>query len=192
MRDTVAANTPIAVSVSGTAPPPQQDSGASDNGGNAAAGGDDSQNPSVNSRADSGAAAAGGERDDIARAARQLEMDPGGGLCGDFRSRRAVRVAATADVAAGAAGEAVDVPAPAPKATPAPKQRANPAPPSLRQPRAGSTAAGLDREVRGSLDELKDTLFRLELRREAGTITEEDYARERERVQKTLRDLVQG
>jgi hypothetical protein len=39
---------------------------------------------------------------------------------------------------------------------------------------------------------LKDALFRLELRREAGTITEEDYARERERVQKTLRDLVKG
>ena len=57
---------------------------------------------------------------------------------------------------------------------------------------SGVTTAGLDREVRGSLDELKDTLFRLELRREAGTISEEDYARERERVQKTLRDLVRG
>ena len=57
---------------------------------------------------------------------------------------------------------------------------------------ATDVAAGIDREVRGSLDELKDTLFRLELRREAGTISEEDYARERERVQKTLRDLVRG
>ena len=57
---------------------------------------------------------------------------------------------------------------------------------------SGVTTAGLDRAVRGSLDELKDTLFRLELRREAGTISEEDYARERERVQKTLRDLVRG
>jgi hypothetical protein len=50
----------------------------------------------------------------------------------------------------------------------------------------------LDREVRGSLDELKDSLFRLELRREAGTINEHDYLRERDRVQKILRDLVKG
>jgi len=35
-------------------------------------------------------------------------------------------------------------------------------------------------------------LFRLELRREAGTITEEDYARERDRVKKVLHDLVKG
>ena len=97
-------------------------------------------------------------------------------------------------VAAGAAVEAVDVRAPTPKATPAPKQRANPAPATPAAPGAASgvTTAGFDREVRGSLDELKDTLFRLELRREAGTISEEDYARERERVQKTLRDLVRG
>ena len=57
---------------------------------------------------------------------------------------------------------------------------------------AASASANLDREVRGSLDELKDILFRLELRREAGTITESDYARERDRVQKALRDLVKG
>jgi hypothetical protein len=47
-------------------------------------------------------------------------------------------------------------------------------------------------EVRSSLDQLKDSLFRLELRREAGTIAEDDYVRERDRVQKTLRDLVKG
>jgi hypothetical protein len=57
---------------------------------------------------------------------------------------------------------------------------------------AASASANLDREVRGSLDELKDILFRLELRREAGTITEENYAHERDRVQKALRDLVKG
>ena len=59
-------------------------------------------------------------------------------------------------------------------------------------PSAQSAVATLDREVRGSLDELKDSLFRLELRREAGTINEEDYIRERDRVQKVLRDLVKG
>jgi hypothetical protein len=55
-----------------------------------------------------------------------------------------------------------------------------------------ATVADVNREVRGSLDELKDILFRLELRRQAGTISDEDYARDRERVEKTLRDLVKG
>jgi hypothetical protein len=50
----------------------------------------------------------------------------------------------------------------------------------------------MDRQVSHSLDELKDTLFRLELRRQAGTISEEDYARERSRAEKILRDLVRG
>ncbi len=57
---------------------------------------------------------------------------------------------------------------------------------------ASPVAAELDREISQSLDELKDTLFRLELRRQAGTISEEDYARERGRAEKVLRDLVRG
>jgi hypothetical protein len=57
---------------------------------------------------------------------------------------------------------------------------------------AATAVADVNREVRGSLDELKDGLFRLELRRQAGTISEEDYARERARVETTLRDLVKG
>ena len=43
-----------------------------------------------------------------------------------------------------------------------------------------------------SLDGLKDRLFRLELRRQAGTISEEDYARERSRTEQILRELVRG
>jgi hypothetical protein len=39
---------------------------------------------------------------------------------------------------------------------------------------------------------MKDVLFRLELRREAGTISEVDYTRERDRVQTALRGLVKG
>jgi len=57
---------------------------------------------------------------------------------------------------------------------------------------AGSVVAEVDREVRGSLDELKDNLFRLELRRQAGTISEADYLRERQRIDAILRDLVRG
>jgi hypothetical protein len=96
---------------------------------------------------------------------------------------------------AGGAAEAVVIPE-TPKVAPAPKPRPTMAPATATAvataAAAADAAAGIEREVRGSLDELKDTLFRLELRREAGTISEEDYARERERVQKTLRDLVRG
>ncbi len=59
MRESVAANTPLAVKISGTAPPPAPDSGANaaPGGTGSTGGGDDSQNPAVNSRADSGAQA---------------------------------------------------------------------------------------------------------------------------------------
>ena len=55
-----------------------------------------------------------------------------------------------------------------------------------------SVAAQIDREVNTSLDSLKDTLLRIELRRQAGTISDEEYARERGRAEQMLRDLVQG
>ena len=47
-------------------------------------------------------------------------------------------------------------------------------------------------EVNSNLDSLKDTLLRIELRKQAGTISDEDYARERGRAEQLLRDLVQG
>lgn len=48
------------------------------------------------------------------------------------------------------------------------------------------------KDVELSLDGLKDRLFRLELRRQAGTISEEEYARERSRTEEVLRELVRG
>jgi hypothetical protein len=50
--------------------------------------------------------------------------------------------------------------------------------------------AEVDAAVSNSLDSLKDQIFRLELRRQAGTISEEEYAQERARTEKVLRDLV--
>jgi hypothetical protein len=50
----------------------------------------------------------------------------------------------------------------------------------------------IKQEVNSNLDSLKDTLLRLELRRQAGTITDEEYALERGRAEQVLRDLVQG
>jgi hypothetical protein len=39
---------------------------------------------------------------------------------------------------------------------------------------------------------LKDKLFRLELRHQAGTISEEEYLRERSLTEQILRELVRG
>lgn len=50
----------------------------------------------------------------------------------------------------------------------------------------------LDAAIGTSLDALKESLFRLELRHQAGTITEEEYTLERAKAEKILRDLVRG
>jgi hypothetical protein len=55
-----------------------------------------------------------------------------------------------------------------------------------------SSLAEVDAAIGTSLDGLKERLFRLELRHQAGTISEEEYARERARAEKVLRDLVRG
>ncbi|HXJ18557.1 MAG TPA: hypothetical protein VNM68_15335 [Candidatus Polarisedimenticolia bacterium] len=175
MRESVAANTPITVSVSGTAPIPSQQGGA---------GADDSQNASVNSRAESG-----GETPVASVTTLPARLD----------SLKWILVVGFAVLFAlgvfylwrqpQAAAAPADAGVPVPSARAKKAARARHAANSSRGPAA---VADLDGEVRGSLDELKDELLRLELRREAGTITEEDYARERERVQKTLRDLVKG
>ena len=53
-----------------------------------------------------------------------------------------------------------------------------------------SATAEVDREVRQGLDEIKETLFRLELRKQAGTISEEEYAQQRGGAEKMLRKLL--
>lgn len=57
---------------------------------------------------------------------------------------------------------------------------------------SATSVADVNAQVNVSLDSLKDTIFRLELRKQAGTISEEEYAQERVRVEKLLRDLVKG
>ena len=56
----------------------------------------------------------------------------------------------------------------------------------------GDSLASLDRATANSLDALKDQLFRLELRRQAGTISHDEYSRERAKAEQVLRDLVRG
>ena len=68
---------------------------------------------------------------------------------------------------------------------PAARAPANPA-------AASKHLAQVDAAVGTNLDTLKDQLFRLELRRQAGTISEAEYAQERAQAEKVLRELVRG
>jgi len=75
---------------------------------------------------------------------------------------------------------------------PAPDVEVPPAP-ATKKPAKEKKAASADsmkETVNASIDSLKDEVFRLELRKQAGTISEEEYKREKARVEKLLRDLV--
>lgn len=176
VRDAVAAGVPLAVTISGTAPPPPQSAGAADSGQGGAA--DNSQNPSVNSRLD----AAGAEAPTASATTLPARLDGlkwilVAGFAAIFilgflylwlRPQQAQALAAAGGAPLAAAA------------------------PSAASPSRPAALGEVDHAVKGSLDELKDNLFRLELRHQAGTISEEDYARERQRMEKTLRDLVRG
>jgi hypothetical protein len=192
MRESVAANTPLIVKVSGTAPMQSSSQGGGAGGGgggmpaSGAAGSAGSQDPSVNSRAEAGGDAATATATTIPARLDSLKWILVGGFAAIFALGfvyllRRPQVVATA----GGAGAAEAYEAPSPK-------RAGKLSSTSASASAATVAAEVDREVRGSLDELKDSLFRLELRRQAGTISEEDYARERERIDATLRNLVRG
>jgi hypothetical protein len=162
-RDSVAANTPITIAVSGLATAP-------------AGGANDTQDPSVNSRA--------GTADSVATTILPPRLDNNikyilvAGFAALFLLgviflwRRPVTQAAGA-----AASPSNEIIAP---------------PTQIPPPSAIPTAEKVERDAVRSLDELKETLFRLELRHQAGTISDQDYARERERTQKILRDLLKG
>ncbi len=214
MRDNVAANAPVEINVSGTAPMPsasQGGGGGPAGGSSAAASADDSQNPSVNSRADAGSVdAPSASATTVPARLDSLKWILTGGFVSIFILGFAYlwlrpQPAGTAD---GAWVAEADVPAPraekrspvrsaqqpatyASAAAPAPAEASTPvASPASRS--AVETIADVDNQVQGSLDDLKNNIFRLELRRQAGTISEEDYTRERARVEKALRDLVRG
>src|SRR5262249_50707865 len=89
-------------------------------------------------------------------------------------------------VVASGTGEAA-LPAPV---TQGPRQKA--APSAARAAETTQNVAAVEGEVDRSLDTLKEKLFRLELRHQAGTITEEEYARERSRTEQVLRELLRG
>ena len=77
-----------------------------------------------------------------------------------------------------------------PKKTPAPTVQV--APVNTVSAPAMPSMEDVNAAVATSLEYLKDQLFRLELRHQAGTIPDEEYASERARAEKVLRDLVRG
>jgi hypothetical protein len=73
------------------------------------------------------------------------------------------------------------------------KAGASPVSPPVTSSSAPATSvAAVNEQVNSSLDALKDSIFRLELRHQAGTVSEEEYAKERARMEQLIRDLVRG
>jgi hypothetical protein len=169
-REAVPPNTPLQITITGTAPPPTDANG---NGG----GGSGNDNPSVNSRASDTTTTVTtlpGRLDSLKWI-----------LVGGFAALFALGIVFLwkRPQVATAGGELA---APAAPAIPSRSSREG-AP--LKATPQGSPVDGL---VRGSLDELKEKLFRLELRHQAGTISEQDYSSQRTQFEQTLRDLVRG
>jgi hypothetical protein len=171
-RESLAANSTLSVSVSGTAPPPNNDAGAEGNG--------------QGSDAQQGGSSSAGEPIQVAPARLDvLKWPVVGGFFAVFvvlailLARRPVVAAANGPLEefAGPPGKAAKKTAKAPVAA---------------TPARSAKLSDMDAAVGTSLDALKDTLFRLELRRQAGTISEEDYTQERARAEKVLRELVRG
>ena len=181
-RSNVAADAPVAINVSGTAPLPSSSPGAG--AGRSSGPPDKSGSASVNSRLE----AAGAEATTVAATTVPARLDSLKWiLVGGFASIFAlgfVYLWRRPQVITPMNGNTFVM------ATP-PAKIASPAH-AAQTPAASESAAQVNREVRGSLDELKDSLFRLELRRQAGTITESDYDRDRQHLEKVLRDLVRG
>jgi hypothetical protein len=183
VRESVAANSAVNIAVSGTAPMPPANAGNSSQAGGQVSGpptADAGQSPSVNSRLESsGAEALATTATTLPARLDSLKWILVGGFAAIFALGFVFLLRRPQVVAAGASdGAAIAFAA------------ASPSQSTLRS--TESAVAEVNREVRGSLDELKDNLFRLELRRQAGTISEQDYARERQRMEQVLRDLVRG
>jgi len=184
-RDTIAAGAKVQIAVSGTAPPPAADN-ASGSGGA----------PDQTNGRDSGDAASGSLQV-IPPRLDSLRWILIGGFAALFALglvylwRRPVLAPQTA-------GGSVAMPAgnPPARATAPPvyfsPASAPAAPIAAPAPGAPESVEQAQRDVVQSLDGMKDTLFRLELRRQAGTISEEEYVRERARMEKILRDLLHG
>ena len=170
-RPAVSTGTLVAVSLSGTAPPPSDNSGDSGSQGQA---GDAEGSSGTNIQVVPG-------RLDALKWPLAIGFVFVFGIGAYLLSRKQVVM----PVEASGAGEG-----PVQAAASVPGQK-NAAATSSSAP-APATMAAIDSAAGKSLDALKDQIFRLELRRQAGTISEEDYAKERAKAEQILRDLVRG
>ncbi|HVB99955.1 MAG TPA: carboxypeptidase-like regulatory domain-containing protein [Candidatus Dormibacteraeota bacterium] len=171
-RQGMAANKPVSLSVSGTGPIPTP---TSDNGNDGGQG---------QGQADGGQANSDNSVTAVAQALPPRLDSVRWIVIGGFAAMFILgafflwwRSRSLAAVAVAGAGASATVSAPA-------KTKAGPAPSAPTEDHEGA--------LRQSVDEIKETLFRLELRRQAGTLSEEDYQAQRQRMEKTLRDLVKG
>jgi hypothetical protein len=184
-RQDVPAGTVVAVSVSGTAPPPDANAGA-EQGQQGTQQGRDAQQ-------------GGGESSGVS-----IEQVPGrlngylptwllaGALAVGFAflgfllwNKKVITVAVATD---GAPDDVTAKPKKTKKSAPPVVDKA----PAITPTNGASSLKDLDAAVGTSLDALKERIFRLELRRQAGTISDEEYEQERARAEKVLRDLVRG
>ena len=165
-KASINAGTLVAVSLSGTAPPPSDNAGDS---GSQGQGGDAQGNSGASIQVVPG-------RLDALKWPLAIGFILVFGFGAYLLSRKQVVV-----TVAGSSGETLAQAAPVFTAA---QQNTGASPPA--------SMASLATAVGKSLDALKDQIFRLELRRQAGTITEEEYARERAKAEQVLRDLVRG
>ena len=171
-RDGLAANSTFAVSVSGTAPPPSANDSADADAG-----------PQNREAQQGSGPSSGGAIQAVPGRLDGLKWYLVGGFLGLFVMFAFILARRPAAAVAGDASERATAPLPPTK----------PAKTAATAPAARSAnLAEVDAAVGTSLDALKDTLFRLELRRQAGTISEDEYSQERARAEKVLRDLVRG
>lgn len=170
-RESLPENVPYSIGVSGTAPPDQSSDGGQQ------------------SQGQGGGEAAGAGIQQVPGRLDGLKWVLIGGFVGVF-ALGAILLARkpVVAVAAGVPVETDDVPLPSkPK-----KQKIQAGTGTATATKASTMLADVDAAVGTSLDSLKERIFRLELRHQAGTISEEEYAQERARAEKVLRDLVRG
>lgn len=166
-RENLASNSVIAINVSGTAPP---DSGRGADQGAGPGSGQDTQQAGNSS---------GANIQQVPGRLDVLKWPLVAGFAGIFLlgaillARKPVALAAGSDNASLAQTTARGSASPASKPV-------------------AASLADVDLATGVSLDSLKESLFRLELRHQAGTISNEEYAQERARAEKVLRDLVRG
>jgi hypothetical protein len=179
-RQDVPAGTLVAVSVSGTAPPPDANAGAEQQG----------QQGQGRDAEQGGGEASGVSIQQVPGRLDVLKWPLVAGFICVFALVGFLLARKPVVVVAGPAPVEEKVPDAKPKK---PKPSAPSAPSAAVAPTNGAASlAEVDAAIGSSLEGLKERLFRLELRRQAGTISEDEYAQERARAEKVLRDLVRG